>query len=372
MSDPTTNQIPESNALQPLNIFLTKADRVGEDLSAMSNFLDGYIQHLAVSVQHNAGLEAVRELPVADIGIINELVHQAHVVVKGNVMLLPDFDRLPRDIKRKLKEGVYTIGESRQVEDNLRAVILDENGVRVKDITLKKVITNPGTMETVRNLEQQIQMRQALDKLSEVQELQRFQIEKDRDRDIFSPFLLARKYVLRAELQATPEERRALLAKADEEMTKAIHAVMLDFNTTARSLANAAAKPYTNVAHTLDAYMNYMARDMQALNQFVGIELQILAHLDKPLEAQLVIDEYQHTLDFFLNTPLGKKGLPAADIMHNYFNYDEANMNCWYRYATEMRPVLAQNMDALRLQSGQNMMDVYVMDVEDSAGGTEE
>lgn len=124
-------------------------------------------------------------------------------------------------------------------------------------------------------------MRQVLDKLSEIQELQRFQIEKDRDRDIFAPFLLARKYVLRAELQTTPEERRTLLAKADEEMTKAIHAVMLDINTTARSLANAVFKPYANVAHTLDAYMNYIARDMQALNQFIGIELQVLAHFGK-------------------------------------------------------------------------------------------
>lgn len=35
---------------------------------------------------------------------------------------------------------------------------------------------------------------------------------------------------------------------------------MIDINTTARSLANAASKPYANVAHTLYAYMNYIAR----------------------------------------------------------------------------------------------------------------
>ena len=105
-------------------------------------------------------------------------------------------------------------------------------------------------------------MRQALDKLSTIQELQKFQLAKDRDRDIFGPFLLARKYVLRAELQTNPDERRALLLRADDEMTKAIHAVMQDIHTTSGSLADVASRPYNNVTHTMDAYMNYLAQDM--------------------------------------------------------------------------------------------------------------
>lgn len=372
MSISSNGQIPEPTQLQPIKIFHTKADRVGEDLSVMSNFLDGYVQQLALSVQQNASLEVPRDFPITDIGTINDIVHQARVVVKGNVMLLPDFDRLPKDIKRKLKEGLYTIGESRQVKGNLRAVIYDETGTRVKDITLKKVISNPGTTETVRSLEHQIQMRQVLDKLSDIQELQKFQIEKDRDRDILSPFLKARRYVLKAELKTDPDEQRVLLSKAEEEMSNAIHAVILDIKTTSASLASVAYRPYNNVTHCMDTYMNYLARDLQALNQFVGIELQILSHLGLPQEAQLVIDEYQHILDYFLNEPLGKKGLPAADIMHNYFNYNDNNMNCWYHYAKEMRPMLKQNMDSLRLQAGHGQLDVYVIDVEDHADGSEE
>lgn len=58
--------------------------------------------------------------------------------------------------------------------------------------------------------------------------------------------------------------------------------------------------------------------------------------------------------------------------MHNYFNYSETNLNCWYHYATEMRPMLAQYMDTLRLQNGQHLLYIYVLDVEDSIDGTEE
>ena len=88
----------------------------------------------------------------------------------------------------KLKKGIYSIGESKQVEDNLRAVILDENGVRVKDITLKKVISNPRKVETMHSIANQIQMRQIYAKLSEIQEFQTYQIQRDRDRDIIVPF----------------------------------------------------------------------------------------------------------------------------------------------------------------------------------------
>ena len=38
------------------------------------------------------------------------------------------------------------MGESRQVEDNVRAVVLDENGTRIKDVTLK-VLNTQDTLE---------------------------------------------------------------------------------------------------------------------------------------------------------------------------------------------------------------------------------
>ena len=61
--------------------------------------------------------------------------------------------------------------------------------MRVKDITLKRVISNPGNVETVRSIGNQMQMRQIYAKLADIQEFQTYQLEKDRDRDIIVPFL---------------------------------------------------------------------------------------------------------------------------------------------------------------------------------------
>ena len=123
---------------KPLAIFKTDADRYGRDITAMSNFFDGYVQQMSLSLKEQSNLEIVSEIPIANIGIINDVVHQANIVMQGNITLLPDFDSLSADVREKLKKGIYTVGDSKQVDGNLRAVILDENGVRVKDITLKK------------------------------------------------------------------------------------------------------------------------------------------------------------------------------------------------------------------------------------------
>lgn len=159
---------------RPIVIFKTDADKYGRDITLMSDFFDGYVQQMALSIKDQSNLEVIQDIPVASIGIINDAIHQASVVLKGNITLLPDFDGLPVGIKDKLKKGIYTVGESKQVDGNLRAVILDEEGVRVKDITLKRVISNPGNVETVRSIGNQMQMRQIYAKLADIQEFQTY------------------------------------------------------------------------------------------------------------------------------------------------------------------------------------------------------
>lgn len=71
----------------------------------MSDFFDGYVQQMSLAIREQSDLEVLTELPMADLGIISDVVHQAEVVMQGNMTLLPDFDNLPPDIKTKLKKG---------------------------------------------------------------------------------------------------------------------------------------------------------------------------------------------------------------------------------------------------------------------------
>lgn len=221
----------------------------------MSDFFDGYIQQMSLAIREKSELEVVSELPVANIAIINEVIHQASVIMKGNITLLPDFDSLSPEIKSKLKKKVYTIGESRQVEDNLRAVILDEEGTRVKDITLKKVVNNSDNIDVVRSIGNQLQMRQIYMKLSDIQEMQSYQIEKDRDRDIVVPFLDARSLVLEAETKSDEGEQIKLLREADGKMRTALNAAYRDIETTSKWISKSVRNPFHDFSNKKDIYM---------------------------------------------------------------------------------------------------------------------
>ena len=188
--------VPES---RELSILVTDADKYGNELAAMSDFFGGAITQMSRELSTSRALETAVSIPIADFAVLNDVVRHAEVVMKGAYHYVPDFDHLPKKIRAKLDKGIYTIGESRQVDGNYRAVILNEKGVRVKDVTLKKIANDPGTLETTRSIATQAQLKQIYEKLAEIQEMQSYQIDRDRDRDILVPFLNARDYVLRAQ-----------------------------------------------------------------------------------------------------------------------------------------------------------------------------
>ena len=148
---------------QKVHILITDADTHGTELAKMSDFMGEYAKLQVSSLRNNSFTSVMVDIPIADVGIINDVVQHARIVAKGDISLIPDFEHLPSDIREKLKKGIYSIGESKQVDGNLRAVIVDENNVRVKDITLKKVISNPGTLEATRSIAYQMQMKQIQD-----------------------------------------------------------------------------------------------------------------------------------------------------------------------------------------------------------------
>lgn len=359
-------ELADAESKKPLVIFKTEEDRYGRDITAMSDFFDGYVQQMSSALREQISLEIVSELPIANLGIINDVVHQANVVMKGEITLLPDFDNLPVDIKNKLKKGLYKVGASKQIDGNLRAVILDENDVRVKDITLKKVINNPGNVETARSIGNQMQMRQIYAKLADIQEFQTYQLEKDRDRDIIVPFLDARSLVLEAETKDSEEERIQLLKEADGKIRTALNAIYADIETTSKSFARRTIIPFLQLEHQINSYMGYLTSDLQIATKYVGVRMQLLEYMDEAKTAKSVLQQYQHVMYDFLTKPVTRKGLSTAELMHNYFPYDKSNMNCWHTFSKEMRVALESGIKSLELSiRGDYNNDVYIVSVED-------
>lgn len=363
-------RITNTGSAKPLVIFKTEADKYGRDITAMSDFFDGYIQQMSLSLKEQSNFSVVTELPVTDLGIINEVLHRADVVIKSEITLIPDFDNLSVDIKTKLREGIYKIGDSRQVDGNLRAVILDENDVRVKDITLKKVINTLENIETLRSIGNQLQMRQIYSKLADIQEFQTYQIEKDRDRDIIVPFLNARSLVLEAETKESESERIQMLKEADGNVRSALNAVYQDMETTSKYFAEKTNNPFLLPGKPINRYIEFLVSDMQIATKYAGVRMQLLEYLGDTETAREVLQQYQHAMYDFFTKPVTKKGLSTVALIHDYFPYNKANRNCWYDFSQEMKPALESGMSALELGINAGVNNgVFIVSAEDIGNG---
>lgn len=323
-----------------LSILVTNEDKYGTDITKMSNFFEIYIQQLSREMSTNTTVDILRNIPVADIGIINDVVRHVEVMMDGEYGYVPDFDSLPQDIKTKFQKGIYKIGESKQVDGNMRAVILDENDVRVKDITLKRIKNNPGSIETTRSIANQAQMRQIYAKLDDIQELQSYQIDRDRDRDIVTPFLNARSYILRAQYSESLEDRKGCLIKATDELTTAMNAVYSDLSTSSEHLAKLTRWPIFQKPNQIKNYMGYLTLDLQLATKFVGVQMHVFDYLGDQTGSKLALEGYQHVMNDFFTKSINRRNQSAAILIHQHYPYNESNRNCWMELAADMKPVL--------------------------------
>lgn len=373
IKSPTTEEATLSLVdKKPLEIFKTKADLTGRDITQMSNFFDGYIEQMSLALREESAIEVLSEIPISDLSIVNEVVQTARVLLKDNVTLVPDFDNLPLDIKKKLKLGLYTISESKQVEGNMRAVILDENGTRVKDITLKKVVSSPENLETARNIGNQLQVKQIYAKLAAIEEFQTYQIKRDRDQQIIVPFLDARTLIIRAANAKSADEQKNLLEQANSKITSALHSIYTDMDTSAKMLAKKADSWFPDITGRMNDYMRFITSDLQIATKYVGVSMQILEYIGDNSGAKNALLEYQQTLHDFLEKPISKKGLSAALIMQGNYPYTSENMDQWYLLKKEIAPTLKASIENIMLDTyPSECHEIYIVSMEDASNEEE-
>lgn len=350
---------------QELRIFVTDVDKYGTDVTKMSNFFEFYIQHLSYELSINTEVNVIENIPIADLGIINEVVHHVEVMMDGKYAYVPDFGSLDHDIKIKYDKGIYHMGESKQVDGNMRAVIMDENNIRVKDITLKGVKNDPRTMETIQSIANQAQLKQIFAKLDDIQELQSYQIDRDRDRDIVVPFLNARDYILRAQTGGTLEDKSESLKKATDELTKALNAIYTDLSTASKHIAKLTRRPIFQQRDQIMKYIGYLTRDLQLATKYVGVQMNVFDYLGDKASSNLALERYQHIMQDFFEMGINQKGQSTASLIHQYYPYNENNRNCWLKFAMDMKPVLHAGLKSI---VGKEIYLVSVKDVIDEDG----
>lgn len=329
-----------SSKKHELAIFITAEDKTGTNIATMSNFFDAYVDQLTHELNESTATDKSDSIPVADVSIAVELLNHARMVSRAGSDFVLDFESLPTDVKDKLADGTYHLGESRQVDGNARAVILNQDEVRVKDVTAKEVARDPGRLNTVRSIANQMQLRQIYVKLQDIQEMQGYQIDRDRDRDIITPFLDARDYTVQAQQTSDKAEQVKYLDKALDRLTTATHSLYTDLDTTAKHLADKTKFPVFQPTWLIRKYIRFLACDLQLATKFVGVQMHIKDYLGDAKGAEFEWEEYQAAIKRFFTLPINSRMQSAADLVHLYFPYDSSNRNYWLDLSQEMKPVI--------------------------------
>lgn len=311
---------------KPLIIFKTEEDRVKDDITLMSNFFDGYI--IQMCKNENNKLEVINDITQSNFELIKEAIERMEVVSNDHFILVPDLESLPSDVKEKLKLGIYKIAKSKQVNENLRPVIVDNKNIRVKDITLKKEKNIP---EDVSNkVDIQMQMKEIFNKLIEIQDIQEYQLELDRNRDIIVPFLNARDKIIDAEEELHTERKINILLKANEDISCALNSLYTNLLTTYKSFVNCINNPLKKYLSLKNKYMEYIVSDLQIITKYVGVQLQLLEYLGENKKAQQALNKYNSTLNDFFTTPRTKNQMTISDLLQDYYPYNHKEKNMWY------------------------------------------
>lgn len=186
-----------------------------------------------------------------------------------------DFDSLAPETKAKLQDGTYKIGESRKVEGNLRAVIVDttDHKNRVEDLTLRKA-TNNNENQVPSDLIAQAQLKQIYNLLLDIKESQDYQIKWDRNNSILPPFFSARTKVIEANNSKDFGEKVKLLKDANILFEESVSAIKSDIISNKDEIIKKISRP-TYLQASLQKHADFLLQDIEIITKIVGMQIYI-------------------------------------------------------------------------------------------------
>ena len=273
-----------------------------------------------------------------------------------------DFDSLSPDTKAKLQEGAYKIGESRKVEGNLRAVIVDttDQKNRVEDLTLRKA-TNNNENQVPSDLIAQAQLKQIYNLLLDIKENQDYQIRWERNNSILAPFYSARTKVIEANNSKDFREKVKSLKDANTLFEESVSAIKSDIISNRDEIIKKISQPTYRQA-SLQTHADFLLQDIEIMTKIVGMQIYIDLTLNNEGIAHDRLLSFQGSMELVSkqNIPyktnylkeLAKKFLyvkkskwiknnsipkvSLLELIHNHYSYSKNNRDLFINVNTKL------------------------------------
>ena len=350
-----SNEIVDFGKGELLNIFTKEEDRKGTDLLAMSDFFKVFIGKIEIEMGIDTAWEVFHNIE----GFIGEIA----AAIKGGFeiskmgMLVADYSHISQDIIDGLKEGIYHVGQSKEVVGNLRPAILDENEHLVKFFTLKKAINPSSVLSDISTLSMQASLQRISSQIENIGRDVKGMIDFTRREALSNRFIYARDRIMQAATTSV-EEREAYLKEADKYLMEGLTDLYSDINAQVKALADIKG-PFASVK-AIDSVLSYINEDMQMIPRYVGLRVYLFNYRGKSDDANRILGEYRYQLQTLAERKLENGKCTALELIHKNYPYDKENVDFWLEKPKQMLGVI----DSYETMLAQKDKDVFYIDVE--------
>ncbi|MEB7494778.1 hypothetical protein NGC16_06250 [Enterococcus hirae] len=282
---------------------------------------------------------------------------------KNGFVYQPDFDSLSIDTKEKIKSGIYKIGESKKIEGNMRAVIVDttNSNRRVEDLTLKEVAVDKNTSRSLTDLAVQAQLKQIYEIVVDIRETQEYQLHWDRNNSILPSFFTARTQIIEFQNTDDLNRRIQLLHDASHSLEQSVSAIKVDLISNKDQIQKILKTPMYRYS-SLERHTNFILYDMNLLLKIVGMQTYIDLTLDNEEMATERFESVKYVFELYSSKSVGGTGnvvlnklerlpfintlipntkkveLPSLlEIIHDNYRYNSKNKDLWLNINDEMK-----------------------------------
>ena len=350
------NEISNVEKQEILDIFVEEEDKKGTDLLAMSDFFDVFIERIEVEMDTDTAWEVLKNIE----GFIGEI----SAAIKGGFdiskmgMLVADYSHFSQDIIDGLKEGIYHVGQSKEVSGNLRPAILDQDERLVKFFTLKKAINPTSVLSDISTLSMQASLQRISSQIEDIGRDVKAIIDFSRREALSNKFIYARDKIMSAAI-ASDSEREEFLKEADTYLMEGLTDLYSDINAQIKALADIKG-PFASVK-AIDEILSYINEDMLMIPKYVGMRIFLFNYRGKTSEAKRILGEYKYQLEVLAERKIGEGKYTALELIHKNYPYNKENLDFWLEKPVQM----LEAIDSYETMLEQKDKDIFYIEEED-------
>lgn len=346
------NNTPYENKNHLLEVFPTDRDRYGTDVISMSDPFITTTNSLYGKIMSEVKWTEISRSFIDNGGSLLSVLLEGIDIFKGNI-LIADSSHLGPEIIRGLKEGIYKVGESKEVAGMLRPVIVDKNQHIVKYLLLKRAFDPTSVLKDAATLTIQIQLKNISKKIDRLCSDIRDLSELFRRNETTGKYLNARNQVFKAANAASEEMFYYYLDKADDYLLQGITFLYQDLE----EGVNALCSELSNLNEDdVSVDLKLLTTDMPLLYKSIGLRVYLLEFQDKMDDVNDALNQFRYTLSKLMDDDVDRSGYSGFELIHSFYPCIEEEPNFWLEQPRQTIDAITMYQNFTKIQEEKNVI----------------